>query len=240
MRSIEWLFLRFGTCGRDIFSGDFMKVLCFTDHTLLPDGKIEDLSYKVWKTPFIEAVSNIADEHPEGIIIREKLLSGIDYTDLYINVKKRVGSDKTKLFWHDHYEALTIFLKYHPSAEWPDGLFFSRREAGGMSIVDFRKIQLKYGMTVHDVNELADAKREKVPFICASNIFETSCKPGLKPRGLDFLRETAKEFGGSVYALGGINTSNAASCIEAGADGVAVRSLCMKEDLSDLRELIAM
>ena len=119
-------------------------------------------------------------------------------------------------------------------------LFFSRREAGGMSIVDFRKIQLKYGMTVHDVNELADAKREKVPFICASNIFETSCKPGVKPRGLDFLRETAKEFGGPVYALGGINTSNAASCIEAGADGVAVRSLCMKDDLSDLREIIAM
>ncbi|MDD7664408.1 MAG: thiamine phosphate synthase [Lachnospiraceae bacterium] len=217
-----------------------MKVLCFTDHTLLPDGKIEDLAYRVWKAPFIEAVGKIADEHPEGIIIREKLLSGIDYTDLYIDIKKRVGSGKTRLIWHDHYEALTLFLKYHPSEEWPDELFFSRREAGGMSIVDFRRIQLKYGMTVHDVNELADAKREKVPFICASNIFETSCKPGVKPRGLDFLRETAKEFGGSVYALGGINTSNAASCIEAGADGVAVRSLCMKEDLSDLRELIAM
>ena len=59
-----------------------MKVLCFTDHTLLPDGKIEDLAYRVWKAPFIEAVGKIADEHPEGIIISEKLLSGIDYTDL--------------------------------------------------------------------------------------------------------------------------------------------------------------
>ncbi|MGN0240347.1 MAG: thiamine phosphate synthase [Candidatus Weimeria sp.] len=217
-----------------------MKVLCITDHNLLPDSKMEDMSYRVWKAPFLQAVERIANERPEGIIIREKLLSGIDYTDLYIDIRKRIGSEKTKLIWHDHYEALTLFLKYHPSAEWPDELFFSRREAGGMSIVDFRKIKLKYGMTVHDINELTDAKREKVPFICASNIFETSCKPGARPRGLDFLSETAKDFTGQLYALGGINSSNAASCIEAGADGVAVRSLCMKEDLSDLRMLIAM
>lgn len=216
-----------------------MKVLCITDHVLLKQH-MEDVSYRTWKKPYIEAVNAVADENPEAVIIREKLLSGIDYTDLFISIKRRVGSDKTHLIWHDHYAALTLFMKYHPKAEWPDGLFLSRREAGGLSVVDLRRITLKYGVTVHDVNELADAKRESVPFICASNIFATSCKPGVRPKGLDFLSETCSEFNGPVYALGGIDASNAASCIEAGAKGVAVRSLCMREDLGELRDLIEM
>lgn len=217
-----------------------MKVICITDHELLPDEHITDKSYRDWKKPYLGAVHAMVSLHPEAVILREKLISGIDYTDLFSAVKKQESPYGTTLIWHDHYEALMLFMKYHPKTEWPDGVFFSRREAGGLSIINLRNMKLRFGMTVHDVNELADAKKEHTPFIFASNIFETSCKPGVKAKGLHFLKEVCAEFRNPVYALGGITPENAASCLEAGAVGVAVRSLCMAEDLSKLGKLIEM
>ena len=217
-----------------------MKVLCITDHELLPDEHITDMAYKNWKKSFLYSVRAMSALKPEAVILREKLLSGIDYTDLFTAVKKQESPHGTHLIWHDHYEALTLFMKYHPKSEWPDAVFFSRREAGGLSIINLRHMKLRFGLTVHDVNELADAKTEHTPYILASNIFETSCKPGVKPKGLHFLKEVCTEFHNPVYALGGITPENASSCLEAGAAGVAVRSLCMADDLHELGQLIEM
>lgn len=217
-----------------------MKVLCITDHELLPVEHISDLSYKDWKKPYLAVIRRIAAEKPEALVIREKLITGIDYTDLFINIRKQEMPYGTHLIWHDHYEALMLFMKYHPRAEWPDGVFFSGREAGGLTVLNLRNLKLRFGLTVHDVNELEDAKKQHASYILASHIFPTDCKKGLKPKGLHFLSEVCSEFANPVYALGGINASNAISCSDAGAKGVAVRSLCMREDLTELRQLILM
>ncbi|MQN02333.1 MAG: thiamine phosphate synthase [Lachnospiraceae bacterium] len=217
-----------------------MKVLCITDHELLPIMNIPDIAYREWKKPFLRAIRAMAAERPEAVVIREKLLTGIDYSDLFQSIEKQEKPLGTKLIWHDHFEALKLYLKYHQKREWPDGICFSYKEAGGLSITDLRSIELPFGFTVHNVNELLDAKKNKATFILASNIFPTSCKPGAEPKGPGFLRDVCREFDGEVYALGGIDPSNAMSCIEAGADGVAVRSLCMAKNLKPFHELINM
>ena len=55
-----------------------------------------------------------------------------------------------------------------------------------------------------------------------------ACKKGLAPRGLDFLHEVCSSVKIPVYAIGGINDKNAASCIREGAAGVCVMSGYMR------------
>jgi thiamine-phosphate pyrophosphorylase len=73
----------------------------------------------------------------------------------------------------------------------------------------------------HDDDDIATALRDDVTAAYVSPIFET---PGKGPtRGLDaIVRARAAAPSLLLYALGGVDASNAASCVRAGADGVAV------------------
>ena len=64
----------------------------------------------------------------------------------------------------------------------------------------------------------------QIPYITASNIYETDCKKGLKGKGTDFLREVCRSVNIPVYALGGISPLNYSDVIEAGAKGACVMS----------------
>ena len=77
-----------------------------------------------------------------------------------------------------------------------------------------------FSAPVHDADEVRRAIDRQADIVLVSPIFET---PGKGPaRGLDAIRE-ARALGPNVkiYALGGVDASNARACIEAGADGVA-------------------
>jgi thiamine-phosphate pyrophosphorylase len=55
-----------------------------------------------------------------------------------------------------------------------------------------------------------------------SPVFATESHPDARPLGLEVLADACRTAGKMpVYALGGVNQTNAASCIEAGAAGVA-------------------
>ncbi|MBQ1843752.1 MAG: thiamine phosphate synthase [Lachnospiraceae bacterium] len=220
-----------------------MRVICITNHDLLPDKKMAEMSYEAWRDAYVDAISGIAACHPEAIVLREKLLSGIDYTNLYEAVSRKTAAEDTFIIWHDHYEALRLFMRFHRREEWPWEAFFSGREAKAMTGADFRELKregIRYGLPCHSMIELSDAVRSDADFIAASHIFETECKRGRKPKGTEFLREITGITDIPVIALGGINTANAVSCTEAGAAGVAVMSLAMREDKSTLRELVEM
>ena len=69
---------------------------------------------------------------------------------------------------------------------------------------------------------------------CLSHIFETDCKAGLAPKGLNLIRAVREFFAGEIYALGGITPRNFASVLRAGADRIAVMSSAMAtRDASD-------
>lgn len=218
-----------------------MKVLCITNHDLLPDQKLAEMPYKSWRDAYVEKVRSIAAQHPQAVVLREKLLSGIDYTNLYQTIMRRGAAGGTEIIWHDHFEALRLYMRFHRKSQWPQAVFFSGREAGALSIADLRMLHregIRYGLTCHSMTELGDAAKAEADFITASHIFQTDCKKNQKPRGTGFLKEVCSQATMPVYALGGINTENAASCIEAGAAGVAVMSLGMTEDMTALDKLI--
>ena len=72
------------------------------------------------------------------------------------------------------------------------------------------------------VSDIVRAKSEGADFAVFAPVFEKKDAPEVKPRGLEALREactSAAKF--PVLALGGVTVGNAASCITAGAAGIA-------------------
>ena len=78
-----------------------------------------------------------------------------------------------------------------------------------------------FSVPVHDADEVRLAVLRRADAALVSPIFETPAKGA--PRGLDAIRE-ARALAPDLflYALGGVDESNARSCIDAGANGVAV------------------
>jgi thiamine-phosphate pyrophosphorylase len=83
------------------------------------------------------------------------------------------------------------------------------------------------GASAHSPAEAAALLRAGADYVTRSPIFLTESKPGYGPAlGLDALREAAVH--GRAIALAGIDESNAAVCIAAGASGVAVMGEVMR------------
>lgn len=82
------------------------------------------------------------------------------------------------------------------------------------------------GISAHSVEDIAEAAGAGADYATLSPIFVSPSKPGYGPAlGLDVLRCSARM---PVLALGGVDATNAASCIAAGAAGVAVMGEAMR------------
>jgi thiamine-phosphate pyrophosphorylase len=100
-----------------------------------------------------------------------------------------------------------------------DGVHLGRSDEGA----DRAKEQgLLLGLSASSLAE-ARAAAEHADYIGAGPVWETPSKPDADPAiGLDGLREICAATGIPVVAIGGIDATNAAECIRAGAAGVAV------------------
>jgi thiamine-phosphate pyrophosphorylase len=85
------------------------------------------------------------------------------------------------------------------------------------------------GASAHSAEEAAELLRGGVDYVTLSPVFITTSKPGYGPAlGLDRLASIVAQVSGPVVALGGITAENAASCLSAGAQGVAVMGEIMR------------
>ncbi|MBQ7675987.1 MAG: thiamine phosphate synthase, partial [Campylobacter sp.] len=85
----------------------------------------------------------------------------------------------------------------------------------------------KIVVSAHSTDEARFALNLGANALCLSHIFPTDCKANLEPKGLDLIRNVREFWGGEIYALGGINSTNFKSVIEAGADNIAIMSSAM-------------
>jgi thiamine-phosphate pyrophosphorylase len=85
------------------------------------------------------------------------------------------------------------------------------------------------GGSAHSPAEAAALLKAGADYVTLSPIFLTDSKPGYGPAlGLDALRMANAAGKGPVIALAGIDATNAATCIAAGASGVAVMGEVMR------------
>jgi thiamine-phosphate pyrophosphorylase len=100
------------------------------------------------------------------------------------------------------------------------GVHLGQADAG---IERAREAGLPLGISVTKRREAALAEFSGATYIGAGPIWETPSKPdAAAPIGLDGLRDICLSVSIPVVAIGGIDASNAAECIRAGAEGVAV------------------
>ncbi len=83
------------------------------------------------------------------------------------------------------------------------------------------------GVSVHSLEAARRAIEAGADYLVFGSVFSTASHPDAPPAGLKALREvveSAARTGTPVFAVGGINTHNAALCRQAGAHGAAVIS----------------
>ena len=85
------------------------------------------------------------------------------------------------------------------------------------------------GRSCHDARELKAATAEGLDYVTLSPVAATASKPGYGPAlGHAELRRLCASTDVPVYALGGVDASNARGWLEAGAYGVAVMGAVMR------------
>jgi thiamine-phosphate pyrophosphorylase len=101
-----------------------------------------------------------------------------------------------------------------------DGVHLGRADSGAERA---RAEGLLLGLSAAGVAEAVDAERSGAAYIGAGPVWETPSKPDADPPiGLGGLAEICRAVSVPVVAIGGVDASNAADCIRAGATGIAV------------------
>lgn len=97
------------------------------------------------------------------------------------------------------------------------------------------------GVSCHSVEEAREAENAKTDYIFFGPVFETPSKqPFGAPQGIERLAEVCHCVAVPVIAIGGVDQENAASCIGAGASGIAaIRMFQSSPDLKAIRESVA-
>jgi thiamine-phosphate pyrophosphorylase len=100
-----------------------------------------------------------------------------------------------------------------------DGVHLGSEDEG---IDRAREAGLVLGLSAQNLDEAMAADQEHPDYLGVGPVWATPTKFGVQPLGLDALREICEGVATPVVAIGGIDATKAALCLEAGAVGVAV------------------
>lgn len=173
------------------------KIICVTDR-------------KLCREDFLTRIEKIASAKPDRIMFRDKDCKDDDYVKTAFKILKI--SDKYSV-------PCSMYRKFDRFSN----IHMTMPMLQHIRLADMNFINLA-GVSVHSVDEAVEAEKMGVDYVIAGHIFETDCKKGLAPRGLDFLKQVCNAVKIPVYAIGGINADNINSVAQAGADGACIMS----------------
>ena len=160
-----------------------------------------------------------------ALTLREKDLDKNEYLNLVKKIYpicKKYGID---LILHQNYD-LNLDEKYNI-----EGIHLSYEIFKSLNKNIREKLIKKYkriGVSIHSLEEAKDVENLGATYVVAGHIFETDCKKGLEPRGLNFIKELSSILTIPIFAIGGINQENSHLAINSGAFGVCMMSSLMK------------
>jgi thiamine-phosphate pyrophosphorylase len=160
-------------------------------------------------------VSRAVGQGVDMIQVREKDLPASELLDLVNRIKTAAFGTRTKVLVNDR---LDVAL-----ASGTDGLHLP---GNGLPADRVRKYVRLVGVSVHSVEEAAEAERQAADFVVFGPVFET---PGKQPVGIEALRRVADAVSIPVLAIGGITAENTETVMRTGAAGIAAIRLFQME-----------
>jgi thiamine-phosphate pyrophosphorylase len=157
---------------------------------------------------------------PKGqlaIMLRDKTRDDLDVLSL---------ATKLSEIAHEHGHLFLVQDNHHRVAfeVGADGVHVTKPKPKGARYREGASPRAIVSMPAHSDNDVEHARKNEIDWVFVSPIFATPNKG--EPRGLSAIANAAKITADQsplkIIALGGIDASNARSCIDAGADGVAV------------------
>lgn len=168
---------------------------------------------------FLKQIEKIAAAKPFGIVLREKDLPVKEYLALARKVRDICRSAGASIIVHSHPEVARELgiPALHMPLDALEKLSSEERK-------EFRVL----GASCHSVEDVLRAKNLGCDYVTAGHVYATDCKPGLPPRGADFLAEVCGPAAPMpVFALGGLTPARAPEVRRAGAAGFAMMSSAM-------------
>ena len=145
-----------------------------------------------------------------GATVVQLRLKGASTTDI-VALGRALADIDAELIVNDDVEA---------AIELGTGVHLGQGDAG---IERAREAGIPFGISVTTRREGAVAEFAGATYLGAGPVWRTPSKPDAEaPIGIDGLRDVCLSVSIPVVAIGGVDASNAAECIRAGAAGVAV------------------
>lgn len=175
---------------------------------------------KLVQGDFLGQVEKIYQTGVKKLILREKDLSPQAYVSLACKAQEISLAYHAQLIWH-------FFVK--EAAECRAEcihLPLDRAYQYKTYIKNFKIV----GISTHSIEQVKEAETLGADYVTFGHVFETDCKKGLAPKGIEALREVCAESKLPVYGLGGITLENRKKVMAVGAAGYCMMSEFMKEE----------
>lgn len=188
------------------------------------------------KEKYIKTIVEAAKNNVEYLILREKDLKYSELEKLYNEIVSELKENKadiniivnSSIELYENYPVYGVHLPYN---------LFKDLISRGYKFDKNKKIGLSLHSTheVIELNKIIESKNVNIDYITLSHIFETKCKEGLKPRGVELLKNSRGLTEVKIVALGGILPQNVDEIVEY-CDDYAVMSTLFKS--SDVKNTI--
>ncbi|HBG4653118.1 TPA: thiamine phosphate synthase [Clostridioides difficile] len=208
---------------------------------------------------YLEVIKESILSGVENIIIREKDLEYQELRKLYMKIKTKINcidfqeqisdeSLKTNINQKECRNKFKVNFIINSNIE-----FFEKVDCQGIHLpfkLFLNLIENKYnfnenkilGLSLHKVEEvdylekLIRNQNIKIDYITLSHIYETKCKEGSNPKGIELLKEAKKITDIKIIALGGILPSNVKETLKY-CDDFAIMSTIMRS--KDIKKTIS-
>ena len=192
-----------------------MKTFCITNRLLC-------------KNDFFEQIEYICKQNLYALILREKDLDDKIYEEFAVKCNDICTKNNVLFFINTKINIAQKLKIKNVQVSFED--FITNKE----TLNSFDTV----AVSVHSLSEALTVQKfveetSQNIFLIAGHIFETDCKKGLAPKGIEFLKEICANVEIPVFAIGGINQNTIKQLKGINIEGVCLMSEFMKKSQSD-------
>lgn len=194
---------------------NFMKTICVTNRLLCEND-------------FFEQIQNICKENIYALILREKDLDDKTYEKFAVKCNDICTKNSVLFFINTKINVAEKLKIKNIQVSFKD--FLNSRDI--LSSFDNVAVSIHSLSEALTVQKFVEETSQNI-FLIAGHIFETDCKKGLQPRGIEFLKEICANVEIPVFAIGGINEDTIKQLQGINIEGICLMSALMKKSQSD-------